>query len=321
MRGVEMTKNVVQFQKGLSEAAFRAQYGSEEQCRAALFAWRWPQGFVCPRCGETRHVALQTRPLYQCSRCRHQVSLIAGTIFQATKLALTTWFAAIYHLTQGKKGISSLELARRLGVSPFTAWKLQHKLMQVMLERDHDKPLDGERVEVDDAYVGGERSGGKRGRGRAGKTPFVAAVETTSDGKPVRVKFSRVAGFRRVSIKRWAVQHLRPTGTVYSDGLKAFRGIADAGCTHQPIVTGSGKKAVTNPAFTWANTLLGNLKTSLAGTYHAIHDKHVPRYLAQFQYRFNRRYDLPTMILRLGWAAVRTPPMPYRLLKMAEVHW
>ena len=146
-----MTKNVVPFQKGLSDAAFRAQYGREEQCRAALFAWRWPPGFVCPRCGETRHVALQTRPLYQCSRCRPQVSLIAGTIFQATKLALTTWFAAISHRTQGKKGISSLELARRLGVSPFTGWKLQHKLMQVMLERDHAKPPGGERVEVDDA--------------------------------------------------------------------------------------------------------------------------------------------------------------------------
>src|SRR5918994_7338638 len=76
-----------------------------------------------------------------------------------------------------------------------------------------------------------------------------------------------------------------------------------------------------DPAFKWANTLLGNLKTSLTGTFHAIRDKHVPRYLAQFQYRFNRRYDLAAMIPRLGWAAVRTPPMPYRLLKLAEVCW
>src|SRR5687767_13119697 len=114
---------------------------------------------------------------------------------------------------------------------------------------------------------------------------------------------------------------LRPAGPVYSDGLNAFRGIGDAGCCHRPIVTGSGKKAVRTPAFKWANTLLGNLKTSLAGTFHAIREKHVPRYLAQFQYRFNRRYDLAAMIPRLGWAAVRTPPMPYRLLKLAEVYW
>src|SRR5215217_7100119 len=205
-----MAKNVVQFQKGLSEAAFRSQYGTEEQCRTALFSGRWPQGFVCPKCGGTHSVVLRTRPIHQCSTCRHQVSLIAG----------------IYHLTQGKNGLSSLELARRLGVSHYTAWKIQHKLMQVMLERDQDKPLTGERIEVDDAYIGGERSGGKRGRGSAGKTPFVAAVETTAEGKPVRVKFSRVANFRRISIKGWAVRHLRLAGPVYSDGLKAFRGIS-----------------------------------------------------------------------------------------------
>jgi hypothetical protein len=189
-----------------------------------LFSWRWPQGFVCPKCGGTHSIVLRTRPIQQCSTCRHQVSLIAGTIFHATKLPLTTWFAALYHLTQSKNGLSSLELARRLGVSHYTAWKIQHKLMQVMLERDQDKPLTGERIEVDDAYIGGERSGGKRGS--AGKTPFVAAVETTAEGKPVRVKFSRVATFRRVSIKGWAVRHLRPTGPVYSDGLNAFRGIS-----------------------------------------------------------------------------------------------
>jgi Transposase zinc-ribbon domain/ISXO2-like transposase domain len=200
-----MAKNVVQFQKGLSEAAFQSQYGTEEQCRTALFSWRWPQGFVCPKCGGTHSVVLRTRPIHQCSTCRHQVSLIAGTIFHSTKLRLTTWFAAIYHLTQGKNGLSSLELARRLGVSHYTAWKIQHKLMQIMLERDQDKPLTGERIEVDDAYIGGERSGGKRGRGSAGKTPFVAAVETTAEGKPVRVKFSRTSAGSRSKAGRCAI--------------------------------------------------------------------------------------------------------------------
>jgi hypothetical protein len=199
-----MAKNVVQFQKGLSEAAFRSQYGTEEQCRAALFSWRWPRGFVCPKCAGTHSIVLRTRPIQQCSTCRHQVSLIAGTIFHATKLPLTTWFAAIYHLTQSKNGLSSLELARRLGVSHYTAWKIQHKLMQVMLERDQDKPLTGERIEVDDAYIGGERSGGKRGRGSAGKTPFVAAVETTAEGRPVRVKFSRTSAGSRSRAGRCA---------------------------------------------------------------------------------------------------------------------
>jgi ISXO2-like transposase domain len=89
---------------------------------------------------------------------------------------------------------------------------------------------------------------------------------------------------------------------------------------HQPIITGSGRKAALAPAFKRVNTTLGNIKSAITGTYRAIHDKHVPRYLAEFEYRFNRRYDLAAMMPRLGYIAVRTPPMPYRLLKLAEDH-
>ena len=88
----------------------------------------------------------------------------------------------------------------------------------------------------------------------------------------------------------------------------------------QPIRTGSGRTAVRTPAFKWVNTALGNIKTAITATYRAIRQKHIPRYLAEFAYRFNRRYDLAAMMPRLGWAAVRTPPMPYRLLKLAEAH-
>src|SRR5215210_8611537 len=94
-----------------------------------------------------------------------------------TKVPLRTWFRAMDHLTQSKQGISSIELGRRLGVTQTTAWTMKHKLAQVMLERDGERQLTG-RVELDDAYLGGERSGGKRGRGSPGKAPFLAAVET-----------------------------------------------------------------------------------------------------------------------------------------------
>ena len=104
-----MARNKIQFQKGLSERQFRASYGTEEQCRAALAAWRWPQGFVCPRCAGRRCCEIKERKLYQCGSCRHQVSLSAGTIFHSTKLELIVWFQAIYLVTQTKKGISSLE--------------------------------------------------------------------------------------------------------------------------------------------------------------------------------------------------------------------
>jgi transposase-like protein len=171
-----MPRNSVQFQKGMSDADFDRLYGSEEQCRAALFTWRWPKGFIRPVCGGCKHSVVETRALYQCSACRTQISLTTGTIFHSTKLPLKTWFRALYHMTQSKGGISSLELARRLGVTQNTAWKISHKLMQVMYEREAQKRLTG-RVEMDDAYIGGKREG-KRGRGSAGKVPFVAAVET-----------------------------------------------------------------------------------------------------------------------------------------------
>ena len=243
---------------------------------------------------------------------------MAGTIFASTKVPLRTWFRTMYHLTQSKGGISSLELGRRLGVTQTTAWKLKHKLMQVMMEWDAGKRLTG-RVEMDDAYLGGERSGGKRGRGAPGKTPIIVAIEAT----PRASRAPEAAPGHRLS-----AQGDRKTGPTQprsrqhrvSDGLSCFRGVADAGCTHQPICTGSGRKAVLTPAFKWVNTALGNIKTAITGTYRAIRQNHIPRYLAEFEYRFNRRYDLAAMMPRLGWAAVRTPPMPYRLLKLAEVH-
>ena len=159
-----MARNKVQFQKGLSEAQFAVLYGTEDQCREAVMRWRWPSGFVCPVCAGEHHSFVKTRALYQCTACRRQTSVIAGTIFAATKVPLCTWFRAMYHLAQSKGGVSSIELGRRLGVTQTTAWKIKHKLMQAMMERDATKRLTG-RIEIDDAYLGGERNGGKRGRG------------------------------------------------------------------------------------------------------------------------------------------------------------
>src|SRR4051794_20065005 len=134
-----MARNAVQFQKGLSEAAFEDLYGTEAKCRELVMRWRWPNGFECPVCGGTSYSEVKTRGLFQCSACRRQTSLIAGTIFAATKVALRVWFRAMYHLTQSKQGISSIELGRRLGVTQTTAWTIKHKLAQVMMERDAEQ--------------------------------------------------------------------------------------------------------------------------------------------------------------------------------------
>ena len=313
-----MARNSVQFQKGLSKAEFEQPYGTEATCREALFRWRWPEGFECPICGERRHSEVRSRQLFQCSRCRRQTSLTAGTIFAATKVPLRTWFRALYHVTQTKQGISSIELGRRLGVTQSTAWTIKHKLGQVMLERDAERLLAG-RIELDDADLGGERSGGKRGRGSPGKSPFLAAVETTPEGKPVRLKLRRVGSFCSRAVEGFAKRSLDLTCEVVSDGLACFAAVTKAGCRHTVVKTGSGARAAPAPAFRWVNTALGNIKAAITDTYRSIAPKHVPRYLAEFEYRFNRRFDLAAMLPRLTWAAVRTPPMPYRLLKLAEV--
>ena len=314
-----MPRNTVQFRKGLSEPEFERLYGSEDKCRAQLLAWRWPKGFECPACGGSAHcvVKQEGRELYQCNACRIQTSLIAGTIFASTKLELKVWFRAMYLITQTKQGISRLELSRRLGVAYNTAWMMHHKLAQVMMERDRTKPLDG-RVEMDDAYLGGEHNGGKRGRGSPGKMPIVAAVETTKEGRPVRLKIRRVKRFSKKHIEGLVKQIVKRGATVVTDGLGCFRGAAVAGCEHQAIVTGKGRKAARHAAFKWVNTTLGNIKSAIVGTFRNVSSQHSPRTLAPFEYCFNRRFDLTTIIPRLGYVAARTLPMPYRLLKLAE---
>ena len=129
--------------RGLSDVAFREAFGTEEQCRAALVRLRWPDGFVCPCCGHRGHCVLAGRGLYQCNRCKKQTSPTAGTIFHATKLPLTLWFAAIHLIVTAKKGISSVELGRRLGVKQPTAWAVKHKIMAVMARREGETALIG----------------------------------------------------------------------------------------------------------------------------------------------------------------------------------
>jgi hypothetical protein len=300
--------------RGLSEAGFRERFGTEAACREALFGMRWGEGLTCPGCGGRSFCELRTRKLFQCNRCKRQVRLTAGTVFQDTKLPLTTWFAAIYHLTQGKNGISSVELGRRLGVKQGTAWLVKHKLMRAMAEREAAKPKLAGRVEVDDTYLGGERPGGKRGRGAAGKTPVVAAVETTAERKPRRLRLSVVKGFRKREVEKVAKRDLAPGSTVVSDGLSCWPAVEKAGCSHFPIVTGAGKRAASWTPFRWVNTTLGNIKTALAGTYHHVSAKHAQHYLASFAYRFNRRRQLGSIVERLAWAAVHTAPRPYRVV-------
>jgi len=300
---------------------FLQRYGTQVQCEAALEKARWPEGFRCPCCGGSAHCVLRggSRKLYQCNGCHHQSSPTAGTVFQGTKLGLSVWFLAIYLISQAKTGLSALALKRHLGVSYPTAWLIHHKLMQAMAEREAGYVLEGQ-VLVDDAYLGGERRGGTAGRGSENKVPFVAAVSLSDEGHPLRTKLTPVSAFSLKAIALWAKASLAPGSIVSSDGLACFVAVTQAGCTHQRTVVGQ-RMPQDLPQFRWINTVLGNLKTSLSGSYHAFaFRKYAARYLAAFTYRFNRRFDLSTLHQRLLVAATRCGPHPQRAIRMAEVH-
>ncbi len=313
-----MAINRVQFQHGLSMAEFMERYGSEELCEQAVMASRWPDGFACPGCGAGVHTRFRREGLLylQCSACRHQCSLIVDTIFEHTKLALTRWFLAMHLLTQSKNNVSALELKRHLGVCYKTAWLLKHKLMEVMRLREESRQLTG-RVEIDDAYLGGALQGGKSGRGSENKVPFIAAVQTTEAGQPVLVCFAQ-APFTKKALSDFAAKSLMRPLTVVSDGLACFAALQEAG-VHEPTVTGGGAASVKLPQFKAVNTVLGNLKTALSGTYHSFDfAKYAQRYLAEAQYRFNRRFDLSTILVRLVRACVVTTPRPAKQIRLAE---
>lgn len=314
-----MSINQVQFQRGLSMAEFMERYETEEKCHAALVASRWPEGFRCPECGDERHSRFvrEGRTYWQCHRCRHQTTVTAGTIFDATKLPLTRWFIAMHLMTQAKNNVSTLELKRHLGVRYKSAWLMKHKLLQVMTEREDRRMLDG-RVEIDDAYLGGERAG-KPGRGSENKVSFVVAVQTSDDGRPLLARMNRIA-FTKEAMEAWAAKSLAASARVMSDGLHCFKAIAGEVASHTPIVVGSGRQAVEHPEFRRVNTVLSNLKTAISGTYHAFKfAKYADRYLAEVQYRFNRRFDLGSILVRLVRAAALTRPRPESMIRSAEV--
>ncbi len=302
-----MARNPVQFQKGLSMADFLHRYGTEEQCHAALVAMRWPDGFACPACGAKEHGYSAPRRIFQCKRCRVQTSAKAGTIFHQSKTPLTKWFLAIHLMTSAKNDVAALELARQLGIKWDTAWLIKQKLMEVMRRRNVDYKLTGD-VQIDDAYLGGEKPG-KTGRGAGNKVPFVIAV-ATREGKPTYMHLRTVAQFTKAALKAYGAASIAPGSLVVSDGLSCFEGIGEAGLLHIAVATGSGRP--TDERFKWVNTGLGNIKSAITGTCRSCDPQHSARYLAAYEWRFNRRFDLARNVERLARAGARASPRPYR---------
>jgi hypothetical protein len=312
-----MPKSIIQFQKAPSLHDFLNQYGQEEQCRQPLYRLRWRNGFGCPECGNTTGCAFKSRRLYQRHRCHHQALLTAGRIFHGGKLSLTKWFLAIDLLTQRKKNLAALQLKRDFGINYDTAWKLKYKIMHFMFESQQAKILSGA-IELDDSYLSGEKAG-KHGRGSSHKDPFVAAVQTRNRN-PIKTQLRRVKRFRKTCIQSHAQCAFDSGSIAYRDGLPFIRALELAACHHIPIVTGGARLSPFQITFKGFNIVLGNEKSAIRETIHSISKKYEPLNLAVFEYRFNLRFDLPLMVERWLSACMRTSPMPYRFLKMAEVY-
>ncbi len=158
------------------------------------------------------------RKSYLRNQCRHQTTATEGTIFDTTKLPLSIWFQAIFQITHAKNGISAMELKRQLGVSYPIGWKLKHKLMEAMKDRDGRYLLRGI-VHIDNAYFGGEFNGGKAGRGSENKVSFVAALRMSDENRPIHFRLNRVSGFTSDAIAAWSLDSLAAGSVVFSDGL------------------------------------------------------------------------------------------------------
>lgn len=313
-----MAINPIQFQRGMSLNQFLHDYGTEAKCYRALYKARWPHGFRCPCCDERRRSRFRRdgRMYYQCRRCRHQTTLTSGTMFEGTRLPLATWMLALYLLTATKTNLSVLELMRHLDVNYKAAWRIKHKVMQAMAEREAPRRLGGF-VQIDDAYLGGERNGGKVGRGAPGKQAFVVAVETDANLEhPRYAVLEPVRTFDNIALTDWCQRRLAPEAEVYSDGLACFARCIDEGHAHTVLVTEGGRAACEARGARWVNVVLANVKRAISGRYHAFKQgKYARRYLAEAQYRFNRRFHLAEMLPRLMRAMMLCNPWPELTLR------
>lgn len=284
-------------------------FSSEQACREYLFALRWPDGFVCPRCGGGQ--AWPTgRGLWLCSGCRHQASVTAGTIFQGSRLSLTLWLRAIWHVTSQKNGVSALGVQRVLGLGSYqTAWSWLHKLRRAMVRPGRDRL--GGTVEVDETYWGAEEEG-VIGRKTEQKALFLVAVQHDGPRKIGRIRMARTPDLTKTRVHRFVRENVEPGSVLRTDGLRVWTGLE--GYRHDPVViTGSGQTA--DELLPRVHTVVSLVKRWLMGTHQgAVSQRHLDYYLDEFTFRFNRRSSgsRGKLFYRLIQQAVQVQPHPYR---------
>lgn len=262
---------------------FEQRFATEEACREYVVQLRWPEGFCCPRCGHGE-VWIMKRGLYWCRQCDYQVSVTAGTIFQDSRKSLRLWFRAIWYVVNQKHGVSALGLQRVLGLGSYrTAWTWLHKLRCAMVRPGRDRLLGT--VEVDETYIGGKKPG-KRGRGAAGKTLVVVAVEDKGN-KIGRIRLRRVADASAASLIPAVQESVEDGALVRTDGWISYEKLSSKGYEHIVVRKDA---SVGDNLLPLVNRVVALLKRWLQGTHQgAVRPSHLDYYLDEFTFRFNRR--------------------------------
>ena len=282
-------------------------FGDDAACRSYLFALRWAEGFLCPHC-QAKEVWSMANGRWLCAGCRAQVSVMAGTIFQDSKLPLTTWLRAMWQLTSQKNGVSALSLQRELGLGSYkTAWTLLHKLRRTMVRPGRER-LQGS-VEVDEAYWGGEEA---KVRGRLTYDKARIAVAAEAEGQRLgRIRLRHIADTSRKTLHGFIAEVVAPGSTVQTDGWPAYRELQ--GYVHEPQVQRRQPKDA-DLLLPRVHLVISLFKRWLLGTHHgAIAHDYLQDYLDEFTFRFNRRTSASRgkLFYRLVQQAVHVAPSTF----------
>lgn len=264
---------------------FERRFLNERSCRAYLATVKWPDGYRCPRCGGREAYFIIERGLEQCTSCRHQTSVTAGTMFHRSQKPLTVWFRAIFEFVSHKNGCNAKDLARLLGLSYPTAWTWLHKIRDVLVRRERDQ-LSG-KVEADETYIGGPVPGA-RGRTRGENTILVmGAVEARGKGCG-RVRLAPVESAAAEHVQTFLVDNVEERSLVHTDGYPSYSHL-DEGYEHKVTVISSGSKTASEH-FPRIHHVFSLFRRLLLGTYHGSWSaKWGHLYCEEYSFRFNRR--------------------------------
>jgi len=270
-------------------AELRAWFPDDEACIDFLDWLRWPTGPVCPKCGRTATTVGAGR-VWRCGGCRKRVSRTAGTIFQDTRTPLTVWFAAAWYMTADPGGVSALTMQKLLGLGSYqTAWAMLHRYRTAMV-RPGREVLNG-RVEVDETFIGGEEPG-PRGRGALGKTLVVIAVELREPRGYGRARMSIIPNAEAQTLRKFLIATVEPGSTVITDGWSGYLGIDKVGYPHDRRSQRAAKALGEDigKLLPGVHRIASLAKRWLLSTHQgAVHIEHLPGYLDEFCFRFNRR--------------------------------